>query len=108
MIDGEVAHYHLGAYSETGYRFKASFAIFRTAIDEFARRGLRWLSLGAGPGIGEEEGGLTRFKHGWATGTRPVYFCGRVFDRDAYRLLPASIPADPQSYFPAYRRGEFR
>jgi hypothetical protein len=96
-------YYHLGAYSEAGYAHRAAFALFRTALDLFADEGARWLALGAGAGVhGGGEDGLTRFKRGWATGTRTAYLCGRVCDPDRYRALAAPHGA-AGGFFPAYR-----
>jgi hypothetical protein len=105
-VCGAVAYYHLGAYDEDGYRCGASFALFTVAIREFAGMGLRWLSLGAGAGVdGRGTDGLSRFKRGWASGTRTAFFCGRVFDRTRYDALVGS--ASRNGYFPSYRHGEF-
>lgn len=105
---GEFAYYHLGAYAEAGYRLRASFALFWTAVESFAAAGLRWLDLGgpAGTAAGTEDG-LTRFKQGWATGSRTAYFCGRVFDPAAYERLAVTRATAQTVYFPAYRVGEF-
>lgn len=105
---GDVAYYHLGAYSEQGYTLRASFALFWYAIRYFAAQGLRWLGLGAGAGV-EQPGtdGLTRFKQGWSTDRRQAYFCGRIFDRHHYELLVESRNIPETRYFPAYRLGEF-
>ena len=69
------AYYHLGAYSETGYDLRASFALFNHSLDYFALNGFKWLNLGAGagaePGV---ESGLSRFKQGWSTDRRTAYF----------------------------------
>jgi hypothetical protein len=101
--DEELAYYHLGAYSERGYDLRASFAIFATALERFAADGLRSLSLGAGAGASADtDDGLTRFKRGWASGTRTAYLCGRILDAERYAAL-----ATGSSYFPAYREGEF-
>jgi hypothetical protein len=104
---GDVAYYHLGAYAEAGYRSRASFALFWTAIESFAAMGLRWLDLGGGAGSGATaaDDGLTRFKRGWATASRAVYLCGRVPAPAVYRRLTEALP--PTEYFPAYRHGEF-
>lgn len=105
---GDLAYYHLGAYSERGYEVRASFALFQHAIEEFARRGLRWLNLGAGAGA--ESGGssgLSRFKEGWSTGTRTAYFCGRIFNREKYNQIVKAKNIPATNYFPAYRLGEF-
>lgn len=108
-VQGDVAYYHLGAYSERGYELRASFALFSYAMERFASSGLRWLNLGAGAGTFEDaKSGLSRFKEGWATGSRPAYFCGRIFDQEKYDRIVRSENILPTSYFPAYRSGEFR
>jgi hypothetical protein len=104
-VQGEIGYYHLGAYSLAGYERGASFVLFDRAIRSFAADGLRWLSLGAGAGLGGgEEDGLSRFKRGWATGTRTAWLCGRIFDRAAYSSLAGE--SAPEGFFPAYRRVE--
>jgi hypothetical protein len=107
LQQGEVAYYHLGAYADEGYRSRASFALFSTAIEAFAAGGMRWLDLGGGAGAGApvEDDGLTRFKRGWATSSRTAYLCARVLAPAVYRELTKSLP--PTGYFPAYRQGEF-
>lgn len=108
-VQGDRAYYHLGAYSPRGYELRASFALFSRSIEEFARRGLRWLSLGGGAGAGAGgDSGLGRFKEGWATGVRTAYFCGRIFDRAKYDEIVRAKGVPPTRYFPAYRLGEFR
>lgn len=107
-VHGDVAYYHLGAYSQQGYTLKASFALFDAAIKYFSQAGVRWLNLGAGAGIsGSGDDGLSRFKEGWSTGTKPVFFCGQIFNRSAYDQLVAAKHAETANYFPAYRAGEF-
>ena len=106
-VQGDVGYYHLGAYSPDGYKLNASFALFWTLLGYFANAGLQWLSLGAGAGTqGDENDGLTRFKRGWATGTRTAYFCGRIFNPKKYQEI-AEAKGNPQTtFFPAYRFGE--
>lgn len=117
-IQGEVGYYHLAAYSDLGYELRASFALFSHAIEYFATR-LRWLNLGAGAGVrgrgsaSPPQGkggtdGLTRFKSGWATGTRTAYFCGRIFDHACYAEIAKATGISGTDYFPIYRKGEFR
>lgn len=108
-IQGEIAYYHLGAYNTTGYQLRASFALFWRAIEHFGNRGgVRWLNLGAGVGTTDStEDGLSRFKRGWATGTRTSYFCGRILDQEKYAKLSNACPTSSHAYFPAYRMGEF-
>lgn len=108
-VHDDVAYYHLGAYCEEGYRIGASFALFWFAIEYFAAGGLRWLSLGAGAGVGGngKTDGLSRFKRGWSTGTRIAYFCGRIFDHSSYSEIVRAKSISATDYFPAYRKGEF-
>ena len=79
-----------GAYSDTGYELRASFALFWVAIEYFAATDLQWLNLGAGAGVRNSKDGLTRFKRGWSNGTRTAYFCGRIFDRAKYLKVTRS------------------
>jgi hypothetical protein len=105
--DGEVAYYHLGAYSEPGYKLEASFALFWRALEWFSSQGVKWLNLGAGAGLSDSKDGLTRFKRGWSTGTRTAYFCGRIFDQSKYEEAMRDRNITASDYFPAYRQGEF-
>jgi hypothetical protein len=107
-VQDEVGYYHLGAYNEKGYALKVSFGLFWQAIHYFASKGLRWLNLGAGVGATTMiDGGLSRFKRGWATGKRTAYFCGRIFDNATYCEITRTAGCKGTDYFPAYRQGEF-
>jgi hypothetical protein len=107
-VQHEVGYYHLGAYNQRGYALQASFGLFWRAIDYFATKGLRWLNLGAGAGTETPtDSGLSKFKRGWATGTRTAYFCGRIFDPVTYREITEAGGCTATDYFPAYRQGEF-
>jgi hypothetical protein len=98
-VDSGVAYWHLAAYSARGYKLDASYALLATALEHFEGVGLRWLSLGAGAGLGADgSDGLSIFKSGWASGTRTAHFCGRILDRERYDAL-----SGPASFFPAYR-----
>lgn len=104
-VQGEVAYGHLGATSARGLELMASYALYDFAMARL-RSEARWLSLGGSPGRGDDtENGLSRFKKGWATGTRPVYLCGKVLQPEEYKRLTAGDP-EPSEYFPAYRYGE--
>jgi len=99
-LDRRVAYWHLAAYSSRGYKLDASYALMAAALEEFSDQGLEWASLGAGAGLRDEQSdGLTRFKAGWASGTRTAHFCGRILDRERY----AALSTKPSSFFPAYR-----
>ena len=107
-VAGNVAYYHLGAYSARGYELAASFALFDRGFERFAAEGVAWASLGAGAGLDRAaEDGLTRFKRGWATTTRTAHLCGRILQRGAYDELAAERSRPGTPYFPAYRVGEF-
>jgi hypothetical protein len=99
-----VAYSHLAASSAAGYEVRVSYALYLAAVDYFRGR-VDWLDLGAGAGVGERRDGLTAFKSGWATGSRPVYLCGSVLWPERYQLLAGA--AGNGDYFPAYRAGEF-
>ena len=104
----DIGYYHLGAYSDEGYRVRASFALFWRAIEHFAAAGLRWLDLGAGAGATSDgSDGLTRFKRGWTNTEKTAYLCGRIFDQAKYCQLTQAKGATACNYFPAYRNGEF-
>jgi len=103
-VDGDVAYWHLAAYSERGYGVDASYALLASAMEHFEAAGVRWLALGAGAGIpADDADGLTRFKAGWATETRTVHLCGRILKPDRYEALSALRGAGAAGFFPAYR-----
>jgi hypothetical protein len=107
-VQNGIAYYHLGAYTEEGYRLRASFALFRKALDYFAACALQYMNLGAGAGLGSAaDDGLSRFKRGWSTAVRPTYLCGCIFDREKYDHLVRTRGIGTTDYFPAYRKGEF-
>lgn len=108
FLQNNVAYYHLGAYTDEGYQLRASFALFRKALDYFAESGLKYANLGAGAGLGKAaDDGLSRFKRGWSTSVHTAYLCGRIFDRQEYDRLVGARGIGTTDYFPAYRMGEF-
>lgn len=102
-VQGDVAYYHLGAYSDEGYQRGASFTIFNTALSHLQSSGVGWAALGAGAGVDAADSGLTRFKKGWSTGTRTAYFCGGILQPEAYEILSVGA-RNNTTYFPVYRR----
>ena len=106
----DVAYYHLAAYSDEGYRQRASFPLFWLAFEHLAAGGVAWAGLGAGPsanaGASQGTDGLVRFKRGWSTGTRTTYLCGRIFRSETYQALARERGFEESRYFPAYRQGE--
>jgi len=108
LVSGQIAYYHLAAYSEAGYSLKASFALFWQSLEALAAEGIGWAALGSGAGTHSASAGLTRFKAGWATETRPAWFCGRILNPVRYNELAAGYSAAANNYFPLYRAGERR
>ena len=105
---GDVVYSHLAAFSDRGYELMASYALYWTALERFAESGMKWLDIGASAGAQGSAGGLNDFKRGWATSSRTVFVCGRVFDHERYTALCVSRGLPTASdYFPAYRSGEF-
>lgn len=104
-----VVYYHLGAYSDSGYKLRTSFAMFWQVIEYFSTQTFKWINLGASAGTSasDQTDGLGRFKRGWATGSRTAYFCGSILDHDRYTDTMKAFNVTPSTYFPAYRKGEF-
>jgi hypothetical protein len=107
-VRDDVGYYHLGAHSDLGYEMRASFALFRFAIEYFTKGNLQRINLGAGAGLeGNGKDGLSRFKRGWSTGTQTAYFCGRIFNYRVYKSLVTEKGVTDKKYFPEYRQSEF-
>jgi len=111
FVQRGAAYNHLQAASQDGYTISAAYGLCYEALRHFAagKPGqVRWLDLGAGAGLdGNGADGLTAFKRGWSSETRPAYFCGRIFDRELYDALVRQKYVLANGYFPAYRQGEF-
>jgi hypothetical protein len=106
-VQDEVAYSHLAAANALGYELQVAYALYWFAMETLADQAV-WIDFGAGAGVsGDGTDGLSWFKKGWATETRPTYFCGRIFDRARYADALAARGLDDSDYFPAYRRGEF-
>lgn len=106
LVDGQVGYAHLSAISPLGYELRAPYALYWSALNHYAST-LRWLDHGAGAGLAHKDDGLTIFKKGWATGTLPVFFCGKVLDKMKYKEISRVKGLSDTNYFPAYRAGEF-
>ncbi len=100
-VRDDVAYIHLSACSPLGYEMDASSALYWRVIEYCRDRGLKWLNLGAGAGVNHDASdGLTRYKRGWSTGARTVYFCGRIFDRETYAQVVATAWRPRHGLFP--------
>ena len=107
LRDGPIVRYHLAAQDAAGYREGGAYALTWTALQDFAREGCEIAHLGAAAGdASSTEDGLSRFKRGWATGTRTAWLCGRIGDPARYEALARAKGLDPEdtSWFPLYRR----
>lgn len=107
FVQGDVAHGHLAAFDDEGHARHAAYASKWRVLEHFHGR-VACLNLGAGR-ASDASDGLSYFKQGFSTGTRPAWLCGRVFQPDAYAALARrrtvrDVGADV--YFPAYRAGE--
>jgi hypothetical protein len=105
LVHGDVAYAHLAGANEIAYKTGAAHALYYTDIQYFADK-VRWIDWGGEAGLAND-GRLSSFKRGWSTGARPVYFCGRIFNRERYEEITRLGGIGPTSYFPAYREGEF-
>lgn len=104
---GDMAYCHLGAVNDKGYEMGAFYAMDYYSFDYFSGVA-RKLDLGGGAGINvATNDGLCRYKEGWSTETRPVYFCGRVVNVEHYTSLIHTEEQRETNYFPPYRLGEF-
>ena len=107
ILQDGVAYSHLAAANARGYDLNVAYALYWSALEIFAEEA-RWIDFGAGAGLtAADSDGLTQFKRGWASETRPTFFCGRVLDRARYEAATAARAAGDSSYFPAYRAGEY-
>ena len=99
-VDGDAAYSHLLAIDPAGYEHAASYALYFRALDTLATMTSR-ATLGGSAGMTNSGSPLLRFKRGWSAHRQPVYFCGKVLDREAYDRLAAH---GARSHFPAYRQ----
>jgi len=105
---GVFAYSHLSAYSDEGYRMRASYALYWETLAILAAQGVQYFDLGAAAGLEDDpDDGLSKFKKGWANAERLSYLCGRVLDPDAYEHICRRTNTQNAPYFPAYRFGEF-
>jgi hypothetical protein len=107
ILQDGVAYSHLAAANARGYELNVAYALYWSALELFAEEA-RWIDFGAGAGLtAADADGLTQFKRGWASESRPTYFCGRILDRARYQAATAAQGAGDSGYFPAYRAGEY-
>ncbi len=106
-VQGEVAQAHLVGTSPRGYELQVSYGLKLFILQYFTGK-VRWLNLGAGAGLAASPGnGLTEFKRGWTSGTRPAYLCGLTLNAARYDEISRARGVLPTDYFPAYRKNEF-
>jgi lipid II:glycine glycyltransferase (peptidoglycan interpeptide bridge formation enzyme) len=106
-VQGDVAQGHLAAMNARGYEVQAAYGLKLAVIEYFTGK-VRWLNLGGVAGLdATANDGLTAFKRGWAGQTRTAWFCGRVLQPERYQEILRARNLTENSYFPAYRAGEF-
>jgi len=106
-IKDDIAYGHLSAFDQQGYKSYAPYAV-KWGVLNYLFNKVRWFNLGAGTGTQVNNiDGLSKFKKGWATGTRMVYLCGRIFDKERYCDIVKINKISDTDYFPAYRKEEF-
>jgi|GEM_PF-235819 len=103
---GKNAYHHLSAYDAFGYRNRVSYTLLWKALQFFKDAGLSWANLGGGAGESAETSGLTAFKKGWASETKPSYLCGKILDHRVYNMLIKTTGNTNSLFFPAYRNGK--
>ena len=107
FVQDGVAHCHLGAVSDRGYKTGSFYSLDFFSFEYFAESA-RLLDLGGGVGLSSSSSdGLSRYKSGWTSEIRPVYFCGRITNPVKYVDLAPQQGRENTGYFPAYRDGEF-
>ena len=99
----DVAFGHVLAFSDVGYRLKASYALYWFALNYFSDK-VRWCDLGGVAGNTDHDAnGLHQFKAGWSTGKKTAYLCGRILNASVYQEL-VTQNGRTAGYFPAYRK----
>jgi hypothetical protein len=103
MCTGDHVYYHLGAYTDLGYRSRAAYALFDESLRHFRGvAGLAVLGSAAGTDPSTTDDGLMRFKRGWGAVERTARLGGRIVDAAAYRRLVERADS-MERFFPAYR-----
>jgi len=103
-VQGSCAQGHLVALDETAYELRAGYAL-KWRLIEYLSDGVEWINLGGGRSSDNSDG-LSAFKRGWSTDTKPSWICGSILQGDRYESLSASASGNDGAYFPAYRTAE--
>ena len=105
MTHAGAAYPYLAAPGPRSNELRAAYALYYAGLRYFAGK-VGWIDWGGEPGVAAS-GTLGTFKQSFSTGVRPVYFCGRILDRERYDALCRRSGRTAARYFPAYREGEF-
>ena len=106
-INDDIAYGHLSAFDSQGYKSYAPYAV-KWGVFNFLFNKVRFFDLGAGASAQVNDiDGLSIFKKGWSTGTRTVYLCGRIFNKEKYWEIVKAKKISNAGYFPTYRNEEF-
>ena len=107
FLSDAAAYYHLAAFSDRGYKTKASFALMDRCISFFRSLGLQKLNLGGNAGITDDpSSGLAVFKKRWANDIGQTLLCGRIINGAVYDSLSSASCTQDGKIFPVYRTKE--
>jgi hypothetical protein len=90
-LHGEIAYSHLAAFNPVGYELMASYALHWFAMQTFSGQ-VRWLSLGSGPGLTDQDG---RQIH-----EPPTYAVEFSITRSIKRFSARTQPTRPAIFLP--------
>jgi hypothetical protein len=106
ILQDDVAHAHLSAFTEEGYVQGASYLLDWSVL-QFMQGKVRAINWGSGLGGADgTKGGLANYKKGWSSALKPSYLYGSILNPDLYTTLMSKANAVNGAYFPGYRHHE--
>ena len=103
FVDGARAWSHLGASDAEGYAARAAYAVYDASLRALAEDA-DVVDIGGAAGLSDDQGGLFRFKAGFANARAEAWLCGAMLDTAACaaRCAARGVPLDG-GFFPPYR-----
>ena len=106
ILQDDVAHAHLSAFTAEGYIEGASYLLDWSAL-EFMQGKVGAINWGSGlEGHDGTSGGLAEYKRGWSSTLKPSYLYGSILNPDLYTKLMNKSNTVDSAYFPSYRQNE--